>query len=47
MTPDRDIEGVLAQCALVQYQSDAVVSRTILKAGGAASPPSRSMAGKS
>jgi quercetin dioxygenase-like cupin family protein len=34
MTSDRELEGVLAQCALVQYQSDAVVSRTILKAGG-------------
>ena len=34
MTSDRDIEGVIAQSALVQYQPDAVVSRTVLKTGG-------------
>ena len=34
MTSDRDIEGVMAQSALVQYQPDAVVSRTVLKSGG-------------
>jgi quercetin dioxygenase-like cupin family protein len=34
MTSDRELEGVLTQCTLLQYQSDAVVSRTILKAGG-------------
>jgi quercetin dioxygenase-like cupin family protein len=34
MTSDRDIEGVMAQSALVQYQPDAVVSRTVLKNGG-------------
>jgi quercetin dioxygenase-like cupin family protein len=34
MTSDRDIEGVMALSALVQYQPDAVVSRTVLKSGG-------------
>ena len=34
MTSDREIEGVMAQSALVQYQPDAVVSRTVLKSGG-------------
>ena len=34
MTSDRDLEGVMAQSALVQYQPDAVVSRTVLKSGG-------------
>jgi quercetin dioxygenase-like cupin family protein len=34
MTPDRDTEGVLTQSALVEYQPDAVVSRTVLKRGG-------------
>ncbi len=34
MTSDRDIEGVIAQSALVQYQPAAVVSRTVLKTGG-------------
>jgi quercetin dioxygenase-like cupin family protein len=34
MTSDREVEGVMAQGALVQYQPGAVVSRTILKTGG-------------
>ena len=34
MTSDRDIEGVMAQSALVQYQLAAVVSRTVLKTDG-------------
>lgn len=34
MISDRDIEGVMAQSALVQYQLAAVVSRTVLKTDG-------------
>ena len=34
MTSDHGLEGVMAQSALVQYQLDAVVSRTVLKSGG-------------
>jgi quercetin dioxygenase-like cupin family protein len=34
MTSDREVEGVMAQGALVQYQPGAVVSRTIVKTGG-------------